>query len=98
VANRYYLADLGNNPATKNQRVNTLRSMLPNGPTRQKTQDMLHWAEAVGGRYYLAQAETSDAEHTSLLGNNWITTFADLAAVYTYKAANPSLWFVDFMA
>lgn len=92
MSNRYYLVDLGNNPATKNQRVNTLRSMLPNGPTRQSAQDMLHWAEAVGGRYYLAQAETSDTEHNSLISNNWITTFADVEAVHAYKLANPSLW------
>jgi hypothetical protein len=93
VANRYYLVDLGTNPATKNQRVNTLRGMLPNGPTRQATQDMLHWAVSTNGRFYLAQAETSDAEHSSLLANNWITVFANLAAVETYKVANPSLWY-----
>jgi hypothetical protein len=93
VANRYYLADLGTNPATKNQRVNFLRGLLPNGPTRTATQALLHWAEAVGGRYYLAQAETSAAEHTSLTGQAWITAFANVAAVETYKSANASLWY-----
>lgn len=93
VPNRYYLVDLSTNPNTKNQRVNTLRQMLPNGPTRQATQDMLHWAEAIGGRWYLAQAETSAAEHTSMLSNAWITAFADLAAVHAYKLANRALWY-----
>lgn len=92
MASRYYLVDLGTNPGQRAQRVNTLRSMLPNGPTRQATQDMLHWVESTNGRFYLAQAETSDTEHTQLLSNNWISAFADLAAVHAYKLTVPALW------
>lgn len=90
--NRYYLADMGTTPAQKNQRVNFLRSLLPNGPTRTATQDQLHWSEATDKRYYLAQAETSEDEHSQLIGQAWVTTFTDVDAVHAYKLTTPTLW------
>ena len=91
MPNRYYLVDLGS-LAERNARKAEMVAALPDDDKRVKPSDQLHIAESTDGRFWIAQAETSNQEHNAMTRQNWITVFSDLAAVEAYKSANAALW------
>ncbi|MDQ3540461.1 MAG: hypothetical protein M3440_07210 [Chloroflexota bacterium] len=90
MANRYYVADLSNQPSRWTDIVN--RSPPVPG-RRELPHDLIHWRVSVDGTQHLLQVETNDAEHAYLSSRAYITYLdTDPGVVHAYITTNSAAW------
>ncbi len=88
--NRYYVANVGNQPTRWADIVT--RSPSIEG-RRALPHDLLHWRVSLDGTQHLFQVETNDVEHAYLIGRAYITYLdTDPGAVRDYITANSAAW------
>ncbi len=90
MANRYYVANVGNQPT----RWTDIVTRAPPIPGRRALpHDLLHWRVSLDSTQYLFQAETDTTEHAYLIGRAYITYLdTDPGAVQAYITANSAAW------